>query len=78
MAGVVQVEAETGDPAHRRPRGLAVASFADVDKTGKVRNALKFKCPTKQVRHRRECVTLYSSVKHIRRCISRDLHSSCI
>jgi len=32
-----------------RGRGEALATFADVDKTGKVRNALKFKCPTKQV-----------------------------
>lgn len=29
--------------------GQAQATFADVDKAGRVRNALKFKYPTKQV-----------------------------
>lgn len=35
-----------------------MATFADVDRTGKIRNALKFKCPTKQVRHMRNFGTL--------------------
>lgn len=32
-------------------QGVAQATFADVDRAGKVRNALKFKYPTKQVCH---------------------------